>query len=193
MNYYNNNESVKEYIKMSDDYSGTFLIDKLRKHLTPGSSVLELGMGPGKDLNTLSKYFKTIGSDSSQVFLDLYKLNNKNSDLLNLDAVTLDTERIFDGIYSNKVLIHLDEDELRLSFLRQYEVLREEGIIFHSFWYGQKVETFFDMKFYYYTPEKILKIAEKYFSFIKIEYYAEMENEDSFYVIMKKRSLKVNE
>ncbi len=189
MNFYTGNESAKEYIKMSEDYSGAFLIDNLRKHLKPESIVLELGMGPGRDLKILNKYFKATGSDNSQVFLDLFKLNNKNSDLLNLDAVTLDTERIFDVIYSNKVLIHLSEDELRLSFLRQYELLRNEGIIFHSFWYGQRVETFFDMKFYYYTPEKILKIAEKYFSFIKIENYTEMENEDSFYVIMKKRVL----
>ena len=90
MNFYNNDESVKDYIKMSEDYSGAFLIDSLRKYLSQNSYVLELGMGPGKDLKILNKYFKTTGSDSSQVFLDLYKLNNKNSDLLNLKAITID-------------------------------------------------------------------------------------------------------
>ena len=47
-------------------------------YVSKGKSVLELGMGPGKDLNFLKKYYKATGSDSSQVFLDQYMKKYKN-------------------------------------------------------------------------------------------------------------------
>ena len=109
MNYYKDKENVKKYIEMAKGYDGKYLIEILNKYLSEGSSVLELGMGPGKDLNILSKYYDVTGSDYSKLFLDLYreKYRNMKVDLLVLDARTLDTSKTFDCIYSNKVLYHL--------------------------------------------------------------------------------------
>ncbi len=50
MNYFDDPANVESYIKMADGYDGRALIGILQKHLPPGSTVLELGMGPGKDL-----------------------------------------------------------------------------------------------------------------------------------------------
>ena len=47
------------------------------------------------------------------MFVDKYKKENPEADLLKLDAVTLTTNKMFDCIYSNKVLHHLTREDLK--------------------------------------------------------------------------------
>ena len=65
-NYYNNKESVDQYIEMAKDSDGEALIEKLKFFLPAGSSVLELGSGPGSDWRILSKDYTVTGSDNFQ-------------------------------------------------------------------------------------------------------------------------------
>ncbi len=96
---------------MADGYDGAELIALLRRYLPEGSSVLELGMGPGKDLDLFRQSYRVTGSDISRVFLDRYRKDHPEADLLLLDATSMDTDRTFDCIYSNKVLHHLSRPE----------------------------------------------------------------------------------
>ena len=109
MGYYDSEENVQEYVEMAEGYDGRELVAVLARYLAPGATVLELGMGPGKDLALLAAHFQVAGSDSSRVFVDRYRRAHPDADLLLLDAATMDTDRRFDGIYSNKVLQHLTE------------------------------------------------------------------------------------
>ena len=133
MNYYDDKKNVEEYIRMAEGYNGHAFVEILKGMLPTGTSILELGMGPGKDLLLLSDHFQVTGSDSSPVFLERFRKSHPDADLLQLDAVTLETERTFDCIYSNKVLIHLTRDELDKCFRRQAEILKSGGILFHTF------------------------------------------------------------
>jgi hypothetical protein len=135
----------------------------------------------------LSKNYRATGSDGAQPFLDIYREKNEDADLLLLDATTLDTDRRFDGIYSNKVLLHLSEAELKQSFLRQEEILNPPGILFHSFWYGDKEEFFHGLRFRYYTEEMLLHIVESRFEVLAMERYTEMEEDDSIYLVLRVR------
>lgn len=112
MGFYDDEETALQYVAMADGYDGRDLIEVLRSQLPDGSSVLEVGMGPGVDLGILENYFRVAGSDTSQFFLDRYRESHPDSDLLLLDAVTLETQRSFDCIYSNKVLHHLTDEQL---------------------------------------------------------------------------------
>ena len=112
MGCFDDEKNVADYIRMADGYEGKELVIKLEKYLKAGSTLLELGMGPGKDLDMLIEKYKVTGSDNSQVFLDRYHKMNPKAELLKLDAVTLETEKQFDCIYSNKALHHLTPDEL---------------------------------------------------------------------------------
>lgn len=191
MSFYNNKKNVKDYIKMAEGYDGKFLIQILKKYLPKGASVLEIGMGPGKDLNLLQKDFEVTGSDNSQIFLDLYKEQNKNStiDLLILDARRLELNQKFDCIYSNKVLYHLTEDELIKSFEQQWDILNKNGILFHSLWKGEGKETSHGLDFVYYTEEKLRKIISNKFEILEIESYEEMGKDDSLYIILRKKEI----
>ena len=103
---------------MVEGYDGAELIKILHKHLPENSTVLEIGIEPGKDMDILKKSYAVTGLDGSRVFLDKYKETHQDTDLLLLHAVTMETDRTFDCIYSNKVLHHLTKENLKKSFQR---------------------------------------------------------------------------
>jgi cyclopropane fatty-acyl-phospholipid synthase-like methyltransferase len=185
MNYYDDKKNAEEYIKMAEGYDGRELIEVLKRYLPQGASLLELGMGPGKDFDLLSLSYQVTGSDYSQTFLDIYREKDKAADLLLLDASTLETDRKFDGIYSNKVLQHLSEDELKSSFTKQRAILNPSGTLLHSFWYGEREEFFHGLRFRYYTEGVLLQIVEPHFTVLEMEKYKEMEVNDSIYLVMQ--------
>ena len=187
MGFFDTEKGVDEYIKMADGYDGTELIQILKKHLPEKSTLLELGMGPGKDLDILSKDYTVTGSDSSQLFLDRYKKQNPNADLIKLDAVTISTDRTFGCIYSNKVLHHVTREELKNSFQRQKEVLNSKGIAFHSFWRGDKDENYEGMLFTKYQIDDLKEIIGDNFEILDINTYTEMEKDDSIYVVLRNK------
>ena len=175
-----------EYQAMAEGYDGRLIIDQLGLHLKPGASVLELGMGPGKDLDILAEKYRATGSDISPAFLELYKEKNPQAGLLQLDAVTLDTDRQFDCIYSNKVLHQLSRTELKQSFIRQSEVLNPGGLLCHSFWYGDKTVEHKGAKFEYYTEDTIPDYVPDTLELISYRKYKEMVADDSVLFIFRK-------
>ena len=183
MGFYDDENTALQYIEMADGYDGRELIEVLKLHLPLGASVLELGMGPGVDLSILKTHFEATGSDFSQFFLDRYRDSCPDSDLIQLDAVELDTERVFDCVYSNKVLHHLTDEELKQSFRRQKQVISENGLIMHSFWYGTGVEEHHGLRFVYQTEETLRSIVGAVFNVLDIVSYKEMEDDDSLYVL----------
>lgn len=72
MGYFDKRKNVDEYIQMAEGYDGRELIAVLKMHLPAGSTILELGMGPGKDLGLLAESYTVTSSDSSNVSIDLY-------------------------------------------------------------------------------------------------------------------------
>ena len=188
MGYFDDERNVDEYISMAEGYDGREFIPVLKKYLEDGSTVLELGMGPGKDLDLLSEHFQVTGSDSSQVFIDRYRKDHPNADLVLLDAVTVEIDRKFDCIYSNKVLNHLTKEQLVDSLTNQAKVLNNRGILLHTFWYGDKVEDLSGLLFSYYTEETFSKLVGGEYDILESVKYAEMEAGDSIYIVLRKKS-----
>lgn len=186
MGFFDSEKGVDEYIKMAEGYDDQELIKNLQDLLPEKSTVLELGMGPGKDLDILSKTFIVTGSDSSEVFLDRYKKQNPDADLLKLDAIIIPTDRTFDCIYSNKVLHHVTRDDLRKSFKRQKKILNPNGITLHTFWKGNEDENYDGLLFTKYQIDELKKIIGDIFDILTIKVYAEMEKDDSIFVILSK-------
>ncbi len=186
MSYYKTKESVEEYIELAKDVDGRLLIDKLRKHLQTNSTLLELGSGPGTDWKILNEYYNVVGSDNSKEFLNRLTSDNPNGKFLELDAITLETDKQFDGIYSNKVLHHLNDKELSASIEHQFDILNSEGIICHSFWDGEGSEVFKGLYVQYYNEEALKKYFEKHFNILLLEKYREFEDDDSILLIAQK-------
>ncbi len=188
MGFYDEEKNVETYVQMAEGYDGRELVDVLKKHLAPGSTVLELGMGPGKDLALLAEAFAATGSDRSEVFLRRYRRNHPDADVLLLDAVTLETEQRFDGIYSNKVLHHLGMDELRTSLQRQAARLNWNGLVLHSFWYGEGAEENQGLRFTYYTVASLTAVVGPEFDKVACVRYMETDEGDSLYLLLRRSS-----
>ncbi len=188
MDYYENKDKVDKYIKFTPSDDGAVLVDLLVQTLPAGATILELGMGPGKDFDRLSSHFAVTGSDTSKEFLQLFRQRHEQADVLFLDALTLETERTFDCIFSNKVLIHFTRQELRQSFARQHEVLNNEGLILHSFWHGSGDDEFSGLKLFYYTEQDIADLLAGNWDILEIGRHAKMAADDSVYVLARKKN-----
>ncbi len=186
-NYYATKEQVDQYIKMAEGIDGTKLIEKFTPNLPKGAKLLELGSGPGKDWKILSNQYPTTGSDNSFVFLDYLQKTYPEGRFLHLDAVSLNTDELFDGIYSNKVLHHLSREQLEQSVVRQSEILTSKGVVFHSFWRGSGMETYDGMDVYYYEVEDLHKLFSPYFHVVSLGLYKEFDQDDSLWILAKKR------
>lgn len=185
--YYKTKESVEEYIELAKEVNGAELIEKLKLILPVGSDLLELGSGPGTDWKILNEYYNVIGSDYSPEFLNHLNASCSGGEFVFIDAVSLEITKSFDGIYSNKVLHHLNDIELSESIKRQSKILNPNGIICHSFWKGKDFEIFKGLYVNYHTEEEIEKLFNDYFEILSIINYQEFEEGDSILLIGKKK------
>ncbi len=192
MKFFMKEENVNQYIEMTREYDPTSIVNKVKKYLPKGSTLLELGMGEGRDLELLSKEYKVVGSDNSEVFVNKYKEKNKGIEVLPIDAIMMNTERTFDCIYSNKVLHHLTKKDFIKSLELQKNNLNNKGIIFMTLWNGEyREEIMFDgeIRFTYYLENDIREIVKNDYDIVTIETYNEFEEHenDSLLVILRKR------
>lgn len=187
MSYYQTKESVEEYIQLAKEVDGRNIITKLNQFAPNNATILELGTGPGSDWEILNEDYNITGSDNSEEFLEHLKSTYPTGEFLNLDAVSIQTENQYNTIYSNKVMHHLKDDDLKTSFKNQLNHLSENGIICHSYWKGEGSEVFKGLFVNYHLEEDITSLLEPQFEILLLEEYAEFEEGDSFFVIAKKR------
>ena len=181
---YDSRKGVDEYVLMAKGYNGRSHVGRLHKLLPEGSKVLELGMGPGVDFEMLAAGFHAVGSDLSQVFLDRYAEIRPDAELLRLDAVSIDTPKRFNAIYSNKVLHHLTAEELQRSLSRQAEVLRYGGVLLHGLWAGTGVEVHQGLRYQRYACGSFAALVPSTLNLIECESYQEMSKADSIRVVL---------
>ncbi len=185
--HYHTKESVEDYIQKARDHNGKQIIVMLKKFLPASSVLLEIGSGPGTDWNILNAIYNVVGSDNSREFLKHLNATFPDGKFLELDASTLDTTLKPDGIYSNKVLHHLEDDALETSIQRQFEVLNPGGIVCHSFWKGEDSETYNDLFVNYHSDSGIRTLFEEHFEPLLLRFYRDFEEGDSIVYIGKKR------
>ena len=185
MGFYNISDNVDKYIEMCSGYDGSNLYEVLQENLKDGSSVLELGSGPGFDIPFLSAHYKVTGSDFSDEFLNRCRTTYSDIPFIKIDAKKIDINKKFDCIYSNKVLHHLTESELAISFIKQAENLTKGGIIAHSFWIGKENQEMEGLLFTYYLQEDLINIISEKFEVLSTLSYQEFEDSDSLFVIAK--------
>lgn len=184
--FYHTQESVEDYIKLAEGYDGRELIRKMLEFVPEGSSLLELGSGPGVDFEILQKHYYTTASDFSKVFLKRLEELFPSASFLELNAIDLVTEQKFDAIYSNKVLHHLSDAELKTSISNQSKILNPGGFICHSFWNGQGEEEMHSLYFNYHTVKEIKEFINGLFEVLHLKVYDEMKAADSILLIAKR-------
>lgn len=185
MGFYDDPDSVDQYEKMCEDYDGDQLFEVLTRHLNPGQSLLEIGCGPGNDIESLKKHYAVVGSDNSDEFLKRCREKHADVEFLNVDAIKLDIDRQFDCVYSNKVLHHFPIEELILGLKRQCQVIHEDGLFAHTFWIGDQEFEKDGMYFRFHNREALISLIVDYFEILDLLDYKEFEDGDSLFVLAR--------
>ena len=189
MSIYSTQEGIEQYIEMSKEYDGFELIEKLKERVPENATVLELGMGEGKDQILLKEAgFNPTASDSSEPFIAQYNKDNEVEPAIFVDAITMDIDESYNAIYANKVLQHLSEEEFTKSLKNQAEHLTSKGYLLFSLWYGTDSGNMGGVFYMSHTEQTLVGAIPESLELITFSRYTEMDENDSFWVILQKRN-----
>ena len=134
-NYYS--EHSKEYIDNTKNADMANLYSFFLKWLNKDSKrIMDLGFGSGRD----SLYFKSLGYsvcsiDPTKDFCD-NAVKLELEEIRCISAQELDCSNEFDGIWACASLLHIPSNELNDVFKKCFKALKENGVMYVSFKYG---------------------------------------------------------
>lgn len=155
--YYN--ENANKYIEdtincdMSDQYA-LFL-----KYFKGKGKILDIGFGSGRDM----MYFVSLdnivqGIDPSINFVN--NMKDKGYDVKCLHVEEMDYFNEFDGIWACASLLHINRENLNEVFKRCSKALKNNGIMYCSFKYGD-FNGIIKERYFNYLNEELLKFYLK--------------------------------
>ena len=135
LNYYNSNAAVFSETTKNVDFSEVQQI--FTKHLSPDASILDFGCGSGRD----TKYFLNNGyhvtaTDGSGVICKM-ATDYTGIQVKQMLFEELDDRNQYDGIWACASILHLSKSDLFRVFHKMNKALKENGIIYTSFKYGE--------------------------------------------------------
>lgn len=134
INYYDTN--VKEFVEgtLNVDFKATQ--DKFINKLPAKGYILDFGCGSGRD----TKYFlaRDFNVDAIDGSIELCKIASEytNIKVRHMYFNELSIVNKYDGIWACSSILHLSLDDLVDVFKRMSKALKDEGIIYTSFKYG---------------------------------------------------------
>ncbi|MBW4042469.1 MAG: class I SAM-dependent methyltransferase [Acidobacteria bacterium] len=134
-------ERMEAYLSAQREPSPAVLAwhDRFVGSLGQGSTVLELGSGPGSDADRLeARGLQVLRSDATPAFAE--RLRGLGHAVLDLDVRTDPIPSGLDGVFANAVLLHLTRDELQMALLRLHGAIRPGGVLACSFKEGDGEE-----------------------------------------------------
>ena len=134
LNYYN--ENAEEFTASTINVDFTSVQDKFLSKLSSSSSILDFGCGAGRD----TKYFLEKGYivDAIDGSEELCKLASEYTgiEVKHMLFQELSDIEKYDGIWACSSILHLPYAELVEVMKKMIEALKETGIIYTSFKYG---------------------------------------------------------
>jgi len=134
LEYYDQN--AEQFFKTTADVDFTGTQDRFLRYLEPGSRILDLGCGSGRDTRYfLEKGYQVDATDGSA---EICRLASEYTGILVRQMLfnELDAEEEYDGIWACASILHLPEEELRDAMHRIGTALKKGGIFYTSFKYG---------------------------------------------------------
>lgn len=139
--------------------------------------VVELGSGDGRDAAEIIKQVEEyIGVEPSQGLLEIARNSLPDTQFILATAQEYVFEDKVDIVFAFASLLHVNKDDLKSTFDKIYENLKNSGIIYLSLKESSGYEEVItnDMwgkrQFYYYSEQDILDIAGKKFKSVYIDH-----------------------
>jgi SAM-dependent methyltransferase len=135
IDYYNNNALSFYNRTIAVDLSANY--NKFMEQLPMNAHILDAGCGVGRDAKYFqSQGYKVIAFDASQ---EMVTLATKETalDILNLKFQDINFTNKFDGVWASASLLHIPYNETRLVYQKIHQALKNDGIFYASYKYGQ--------------------------------------------------------
>ena len=169
LKYYN--ESSELFKKDTVDVNFSDIQDKYLSYLKPGSLILDFGCGSGRDSRYfLNKGFKVDAVDGSEEMAKIAR------EITGLDVKQMlfqelnETEK-YDGIFACASILHVAYNELPDVFEKMIRALKNNGILYVSFKYGDFEGEVKGRYFTYLTKEKFTELISPFKKLQIIEEY----------------------
>lgn len=116
------------------------LYDKFLKYLNKEAHILDAGCGSGRD----TKYFLDMGFNVTAIDAsrEMVKLSSNftGKKTLKMSFEEMDFKNEFDAIWACASLLHVPKTHINEVLKRFYDALKDNGIVFASFKYGEGQE-----------------------------------------------------
>lgn len=187
-NYYNIN--YKEYIQNTINCDMSNHYQKIIKYLPSNSKILDIGFGSGRDMIYFqSQGYIVEGIDTSIEFVNNMKSQGYNVKLESVEDMNYIKK--YDAIWACASLLHVKRENLSKVFKRCNKALKENGILYCSFKYGNQ-EVIKDNRYFNYINEDIINDILKNNDFTVLDIYKSLDvrkernTEEWINVIVKK-------
>ncbi len=160
IDYYNQNaDSFYESTVETDmsEWQNRFL-----KHIPAGGRILDAGCGSGRDSKAFIKQgYSVVAFDASR------EMCKKASELIGQEVWQIRFDEMafndeFDGVWACASLLHVNDKDLPEIFKKIHKALKENGILYASFKYGEGKRERGERSFIDFTEESIKPILRMY-------------------------------
>ena len=134
-NFYDDN--AEEFFKGTVNVDISYLYDDFLRLIPDNGNILDAGCGSGRD----SKYFKSKNYNVTSIdgSYEMCRVAGEylKSEVMHMQFQEIEFENEFDGIWALASLLHVPSDEIEDVLKRFKSALKENGILYASFKYGE--------------------------------------------------------
>ena len=155
ISYYDKN--AKEFCKNTIDVDMSFCQDKFLKYLKTGAAILDAGCGSGRDSVVFKQlgYHVTAMDASPEICKEAEKVLGQKVICKTFEE--LDDENVYDGIWACASLLQVPKVRMREVLYCLKCALKDDGILYASFKYGDE-EKIVNGRFFSYYNERSLRV-----------------------------------
>ena len=158
--YYDENAELFFNTTCDVDLSEIYI--QFEKYLPQNATVLDAGCGSGRDSkHFLSKGYDVQAIDASEEMVKRAK-QFTGLDVQKMFFQDIDEKDLYDGIWSCASLLHVPRDTIDEVFIKFIDALKDDGVWYMSFKYGESERTKDDRFFNDYTDETLSTLISSY-------------------------------
>lgn len=135
IDYYNKN--ANQFMETTSNVDFVMNQNRFLNKISDGAHILDFGCGSGRDTKYfLDKGYKVTAIDGSKELCALAS-QYTGIDVKQIVFQELKEYGVYDGIWACASILHLPKDELIIVLLKMCQSLKQNGIIYTSFKYGE--------------------------------------------------------
>lgn len=159
ISYYDKN--AEEFCKNTIDADMSFCRDKFLKYLSAGASILDAGCGSGRDSIAFKQlgYHVTAMDASPEICKEAEKVLGPKVICKTFEEI--DDENMYNGIWACASLLHVPKESMGEVINRLKHALKDNGILYASFKYGEEEKVVGGRLFSYYNEQSLRGIMKK--------------------------------